>query len=452
MDLRAIADDIPNYDVFLTIDELNASSHRLAEEFPDLVTIRVVGHARSGEPIELITIKGGEQQAFVVGGPHPNEPIGTMAIEYLSRKLCEDSALRDELGYTWHFIKSIDSDGMRLNEGWFKGPFTPSNYARHFFRPASFDQVEWTFPIDYKTLQFDNPLPETQALMAVIDEVKPTLLYSLHNAGFGGVYYYATGGDETLFKQFHEIPTWFDLSLDLGEPEVPYAEPLAPAVYKMLSIRTAYDHLAANGVEDPSTLITGGASSAEYAAKYGSYFLVVEMPYYDDPRVNDQSDSGMLRRDALLKALDAQDVSEGWAEEHLAAVKPHLQHETLISRAVISFIEQGKGYRQAERQWAQTAEDTNRPATNAEVFSAMLTPRFYRNLIFGMFVRMLEDEVANGNTSDVVAETLEKARARFAEQSEAIERDLDYRALPIRSLVGVQVCAGLATAAYLRNS
>jgi len=33
--------------------------------------------------------------------------------------------LREELGYTWHFIKSIDADGMRLNEGWFKGPFTP---------------------------------------------------------------------------------------------------------------------------------------------------------------------------------------------------------------------------------------------------------------------------------------------------------------------------------------
>ena len=97
------------------------------------------------------------------GGPHPNEPVGCMAIEFLTRRLCEDEALRTELGYTWHFIKSIDADGMRLNEGWFKGPFTPTQYAWHFFRPAPFDQVEWTFPLDYKTLHFDTPMPETEA-------------------------------------------------------------------------------------------------------------------------------------------------------------------------------------------------------------------------------------------------------------------------------------------------
>ena len=150
MNLQEIARDIPDYDAFLTVDELNASSHKLAEEFPDLVNLQVVGETRQGDPIELLTIGQGPQQAFVFGGPHPNEPIGTMTVEYLTRRLCQDETLRREMDYTWHFIKCIDSDGMRLNEGWFKGPFTPSNYARHFFRPAPFDQVEWTFPVQYK--------------------------------------------------------------------------------------------------------------------------------------------------------------------------------------------------------------------------------------------------------------------------------------------------------------
>src|ERR1700712_3500534 len=147
MDLRKIADEIPDYAAFMTIDELNESSHQLVRDFPELASIRVVGTTRAGDPIELLTIKGGEIQAFVFGGPHPNEPIGTLTIEYLSRKLCEDASLRQELGYTWHFIKSIDSDGMRLNEGWFKGPFTPTNYARHYYRPEPTAQVEWTFPV-----------------------------------------------------------------------------------------------------------------------------------------------------------------------------------------------------------------------------------------------------------------------------------------------------------------
>ncbi|MBK8027529.1 MAG: hypothetical protein IPK19_40650 [Chloroflexi bacterium] len=138
MDLQQIARDIPDYSVFLTVDEMYASTHKLHAEYPDLTELRVVGTTRRGDPIELLTIKGGERQAFVFGGPHPNEPIGCMTIEYLTRRLCEDEALRSELGYTWHFIKSIDSDGMRLNEGWFKGPFTPTHYAQHFFaRPCS---------------------------------------------------------------------------------------------------------------------------------------------------------------------------------------------------------------------------------------------------------------------------------------------------------------------------
>lgn len=451
MDLREIAESIPDYPAFLTVDELNASSHQLAEEFPDLVTIKVVGHTRAGDPIELITIHGGELSAFVFGGPHPNEPIGCMTIEYLTRRLCEDAELRDELGYTWHFIKTIDSDGMRLNEGWFKGPYTPTHYARNFFRPAPFDQVEWTFPLQYKTLNFNSPLPETQVLMNVIDEVKPTLLYSLHNAGFGGVYYYTSGGDEALFKLFREIPEWYDLALDLGEPEASYAKTLAPAVYESLSAKDGYDHLLANGVEDPASVMNSGGSSAEYAEKYGSHFLIVELPYYEDPRVTDLSPSTTSRRDAIIQGLDQQEVSESWLEAKLALVNPLLTQETLITRAVNAFISMGASYRAAERQWALTSPDTERMATNAEVFSAVLGTRFYRLLIFGMFVRLLGAEIASGNTHADLVETHSQALARFDESSADLESKLNYRALPVRSLVGVQVCAGLATAAYLRD-
>jgi hypothetical protein len=455
MDLRQIAADIPEYPVFLTVDELNASSHRLVEQYPDLVTIEVVGQTRRGDPIELVTISGGEQsagqQAFVFGGPHPNEPIGTMTIEYLTRRLCEDANLRGELGYTWHFIKCIDSDGMRLNEGWFKGPFTPTNYARNFFRPAPFDQVEWTFPLQYKNADFNSPMPETRALMRVIDRVQPKFLYSLHNAGFGGVYYYVSRECQPLYSVFHEIPSWFNLALDLGEPEVSYATTFAPAIYGMLKSTDTYDYLEKNGVADPASVLRSGASSAEYAAKYGSFFLVVEMPYFDDPRVNDLSPSNTRRRDAILQNLNDQDAFDAWIDGELAAVQPHLLHETLISRAVTAFLSMGKTYREAERQWAMTAPETERPATNAELFSSLLGSKFYRLLLLGMFGRMLAHERTSGNTRDEIAGGEERAVQRLNEQGSALESQLQYRALPIRSLVGVQTCAGLATAEYLQR-
>ena len=451
MDLQKIAADIPDYQAFLTIDELNASSHRLVETYPEIASLKVIGQTREGDPIELLTIKGGEKQAFVFGGPHPNEPIGCMTVEYLSQRLCEDEALRQELDYTWHFIKSIDADGMRLNEGWFGGPFSPSNYARHFYRPASDEQVEWTFPIEYKTLKFNEPLPETQALMQVIDEIKPQFLYSLHNAGFGGVYYYVSNECPPLYDTFHKIPEWFNLSLDLGEPEMSIAELYAPAIYRMLTSTDMYDHLERNGVPNPAEIMGFKSSSAQYAERYGSFFLIVEMPYFDEPRVNDLTITTTLRRDAILQKMEMQTEHDTWIITHKAIVENVLTLDTPIRRALEDFIQRGAKYRDADRKWVETAEETNRPASQAELFSNLYTSRFYKLLNLGLFNRILEAEIASGNKLSQIMEMKQVVNSRLQEQGEALENELDYRALPIRSLVGVQICAGLATAAYLNT-
>lgn len=451
MDLQRIAADIPDYQEFLTVDELNASSHQLRERYPQLVSIQVVGKTRNGDPIELLTIAGGDQNAFIFGGPHPNEPIGCMTIEYLSQRLCADDDLRAELGYTWHFIKSIDADGMRLNEGWFKGPFTPTNYARHFYRPARHEQVEWTFPIDYKALKFDDPLPETRALMRVIDETKPKLLYSLHNAGFGGVYYYVSAECPPLYDIFHQIPEWFGLVLDLGEPELSFAEPYAPAIYRMLTSEDMYDHLERHGVADPAAVIGFKASSAQYAARYNSFFLIVEMPYFDEPRVNDPAPTTTIRRDAILQAMDLAIEHDEWIRRLHSSIESALRLDTPVRRALEDFLEMSAGFREADREWVMSAEDTNRPATQAELFSNLYTSRFYKLLNTGLLARMLGEEIARGNAQPTIQAARADAEARLATDGQALEAALDYRAIPIKSLVGVQCCAGLAAAAYLQS-
>ncbi|MCY3831858.1 MAG: M14 family zinc carboxypeptidase [Chloroflexi bacterium] len=451
MDLRSIAADIPDYQEFLTVDELNASSHRLRERYPQLVSIREVGATRGGHPIEMLTIAGGADNAFVFGGPHPNEPIGCMTIEYLSRRLCEDDALREELGYTWYFIKSIDADGMRLNEGWFKGPFTPTHYARHFYRPARREQVEWTFPIDYKALKFNDPLPETRALMRVIDETKPKLLYSLHNAGFGGVYYYVSAECPALYDTFHQIPDCFDLALDLGEPELSFAEPYAPAIYRMLTSNDMYDHLERHGIADPAAVIGFKASSAQYAERYNSFFLIVEMPYFDEPRVNDPKPTTTIRRAAILQAMDMAIEHDEWIRRIHSSVESALRLDSPFRRALEDFLAMSAGFREADREWVMSAEDTNRPATQAELFSNLYTSRFYKLLNTGLLARMLGEEIAGGNAQRTIQTARADAEARLAADGEALEAALDYRAIPIRSLVGVQCCAGLAAAAYLQS-
>jgi hypothetical protein len=181
-DLLNIISDVPDYQVFLTVDELKAGARKLAGRYPDAVEILPVGYSRQGDPIEALKIGDGPKKALLFAMPHPNEPIGSMMLEYLSARLAEDDGLRQELGYTWYLIKCIDPDGTRLNEGWFKGPFSIGNYARHYYRPPSHQQVEWTFPVDYKTLHFHDSLPEAQALMTLFEQIRPDFIYSLHNS------------------------------------------------------------------------------------------------------------------------------------------------------------------------------------------------------------------------------------------------------------------------------
>ena len=235
-----------------------------------------------------------------------------MAIEFLSRLLCEDENLRAELGYNWHFIKCIDADGTRLNEGWFRGPFHLRNYHRDFYRPRTPEQVEWTFPVSYKTLHFDEPLPETRALMRCIDELQPHFLYSLHNAEFGGVYYYISEGCEAVYPLFQELPSWFDLQLDLGEPEMPYAVEYSQAIYKLPTVGASYDFLEEQSGTDPASMMQQGSSSFEYAERYGTKALIVEMPYWDDPRVSDLSNSTVTRREAINEGAQRNFATSEW--------------------------------------------------------------------------------------------------------------------------------------------
>lgn len=215
--ISRIVDEVPDYRYFKSVEELNEDSFMLARRMPDLVTLRKIGRSRNGEDIILLQIGKGSKEALLFACPHPNEPVGAMMLTYLSERLAEDKALRDMFDFRWNIIKCIDPDGTRLNEPWFKGPFTIGNFAADYYRPATYEQVEWTFPVDYKTLKFDAPLPETRALMDIIVELKPDFMYSLHNSGFGGAFFYLSSAEEELSALLHDIVKRRNIPLHLGK-------------------------------------------------------------------------------------------------------------------------------------------------------------------------------------------------------------------------------------------
>ena len=442
-----ILNDVPDYQVFLTVDELKASTHRLAKKYPDVVEILPVGHSRQDAPIEAIKIGNGPKQALLFAMPHPNEPIGSMTLEYLSQRLAADDALRESLGYTWYLIKCIDPDGTRLNEGWFKGPFSIKNYAHHFYRPPSFQQVEWTFPIDYKTLHFHDPLPETQALMTLIEQMEPDFIYSLHNSGFGGAYFYISHEAPTLYEPFHKLVESQQLPLHLGEPEMPFATTYHDAVFKVPPIADVYDFLEKQTGDDPAGIIKGGTSSFDYARAFGDPFcLVCEMPYFYNPAIHDTSPSDMVRRDAILQGVEQTREGMNFLREQYDAVKDALTLTSPFRDAIEETLRTFQKHLDARENWAQTDPKTAETATVAEKLDSLVISKFYRLLSLGMFVRMLDAQMMATGESPALASAREAARTAFEARSAALETELDYTVIPIQKLVRVQLGSALLAA------
>ena len=443
---------VPDYGVFLTVDELNESSRRLAAEYPSLVSLRHAGTSRAGDEILLMKIGDYSRSAFLFGCPHPNEPIGTMMLEYLTRRLAEDNELRETLGYTWYVIKCIDPDGTRRNEGWFKGPFTPTHYARNFYRPASFEQTEWTFPIKYKTLDWQTPIPETKALMDVIDRVHPDFMFSLHNAGFGGVYYYVSDECPPVYPVLTSLARDQGLPLSLGEPEMPYARALAPAIYAMPSTRDSYEYHARYGSGDPAKAIPAGTSSFDYAREHGTRMtLVCEMPYFYDPRIDDTSPTSVPRRGVVLESVSREREFQKYLSGLVAAVGERLTMPNPFFVTLGQTIKLGPKNAEAKEAWARRDPSMDVPATQAQVFDNLYVDRFYRSLSMGMVVRGLDLQLAITPDPE-----LQRARDDAAGQFEALaaqlEKEMHYEVIPIRKLVSVQLGAALYMADYLAGA
>ncbi len=444
-----IIKDVPDYQVFLTVDELKASSRQLAARYPDVVEILPAGHSRRGDSIEALKIGNGPKQALLFAMPHPNEPIGSMMLEFLSLRLAEDDALRESLGFTWYLIKCIDPDGTRLNEGWFKGPFTIENYARHFYRPPSYQQVEWTFPVDYKTLHFHDPLPETQALMTLIEPTRPDFIYSLHNAGFCGVYFYVSGGAEPLYDPFYKLVASQELPLHLGEPEVPYVTQYADAIFKVPLVAEGYDFLEKQIDGDPADIISGGTASFDYARAFcDSFALVCEMPYFYNPAIHDTSQSDMVRRDAILQGIEQTKKAMSFLQEQYDSVKDELTVSSPFRDSIEEYLRTFPAQLMAQENWARTDPKTAEMATVAEKFDSLVARGLFALFGMGMWVRMLDTQIAATGASPALSAAREAAQAAFDSRSARMETELEYIVVPIQKLVRVQLGSALLAADY----
>lgn len=434
-----VLNEIPEYREFLTVDELNSSSKRLIEKYPDKAALIRIGKARNGEEISCLKIGDGEIKALLFAFPHPNEPIGSMTLEYLSWKLVKNEEFRSKLDTTWYIIKCIDPSGARLNEGWFKGEWTPKKYALNYYRPPGYKQVEWTFPIEYKTLKFSKPVPETKALMKMIEDVKPDFIASLHNAGFCGAYFYLSKPIPEIYSKLHDISRKFKIPLHMGEPEVPYVTKFADAIFKMPSVTEAYDYIEKHLNKDPAQVIRHGASSDEYAKRVNSDVLTIvcEVPYIYDDKISNTTKIGVKRRDLILLGLRFYRKHLRRIKARLKVVEPYINEESPFYEALSELIRSGEKYAKAEEKWAKTSPETDRQATVAEAFDAVGAVRHFHSMLrLGLLYRLIKEKV---NEKKELIKHYKWVLKEINLHDMEFRKLSEFKLIPIRNLVGVQL-------------
>jgi len=450
MDLDEILDGVPNFKEFLTVAELNRSSRELADEYGCVELFRA-GVSTEGEPIYALKIVGGPIRALCFGFPHPNEPIGSMTLEYLSKRLAEDEELRQELGYTWYIIKCIDPDGARLNEGWFKGEFSPLKYALNYYRPPGKNQVEWTFPIDYKTLHFHSPLPETRALMRLIEAHKPAFMYSLHNAGFCGVYWYMGDEAPSIYPRLHALVRSQRLPLHMGEPETPYIEKLDDAIFRMFGVEEWYDFTEEHSDVDPATLRESGTSSHGYLRSVCNGFtLVCEMPYYFDERVTDSSPSNIDRREAVMGGMKHSEEVFEFLKPRFEVIAKKADKSTRLYKTTLDYIENFEKRLAPRKRHAETTEEYKGKATVAQAFDSLVSTKFGSMLRMGMALRVADQILARDPNSEN-KEIRDEIYEQIMELNSEITKESDIEVISIQKLVRTQLGSGVMIAEYLKN-
>ncbi|MFC7385773.1 M14 family zinc carboxypeptidase [Sphaerisporangium rhizosphaerae] len=432
MDVRDHMRRVPELDRFPSVDEMGAELDELAARYPGLVQVRRIGASRLGEPLRALTVGDGDRDALIIGGPHPNEPIGSLTVSHLTRLLCQDAALREGLGYRWHLIPCVDPDGARLNEGWYARPGDRRHYARHFYRPAWRDQVEWTFPISGEGYAFDRALPETEALMRLMDQVRPAFVYSLHNGEYSGAFFYLNHHDPVLAARLTELPALEGIPLHHGQPELPGSVAIAPAVYPT------------PGGPGQARIFGSGGGSADYAARFGALHLITELPYWADERVCDPSPTATSYGEVIKAGLAAQREAIDVLNAIMAAVRADLTVHSPFRRSVEDMLDT---YRRFADVW-EGLPGVERPATVAEQFGNRQTLHMRRLRSCGTFRRMLHAEAAAGNLTPAIRAQRERLGELFDAWYAEADAESGGRPIAIRKLVAVQLAAGLVAAEH----
>jgi len=166
----------------------------LDSESPPL--LRPIGRSREGRNILGAVLGSGPRHVSLIGGCHPDEPVGPAMLRRLVSHLssCPDTR------YTWYIVPHVNPDGETRNAAWSEpglkaGVFDLGLFLKHAVREKPGDDMEFGFP---------DGRPENQAVADFLAGGAPFIMHgSFHSIAFAP-------GPWFLIE-----PTWIDRTVEM---------------------------------------------------------------------------------------------------------------------------------------------------------------------------------------------------------------------------------------------
>lgn len=430
----SVAEKLARHDTLPNGEELCDRIRVFADKSAGRVTIRQIGTSEGGLPIDLVEAGKGPKSALLVGAPHPNEPIGCLTIVSMIESFVRNPEPFDNLGYRWSFIPCIEPDGLALNRGWLKSARSPRQYFEHFYRPPLHHQAEYTFPLAADNWKFDHPTKGNVAWRSALEHTRPDLLVSLHNGEYGGVFYVLSRPIPALAEQLAASPATVGLTLNtVGDPALPMAQ-MRPGVFDFFDLESLAKQAIAGG-KSVDDIWPAGQSSAAYSnERFGTLSLVLEVPYWDSPRLRDASPSGHSMGEVFAELVKSK------AEISLLLNRSLDTLARRVPQSALPFIDallEAKKF--AEKPTPSLGESAMHQLSVSSFDLLSTTFRLFALRPFAMLAR----------AADAAGAAAEASAAREMIDRELANLDDDLHTIPLKSLVDLQVDAIVATAKAL---
>ncbi|MER6317849.1 M14 family zinc carboxypeptidase [Streptomyces sp. NPDC001581] len=259
-----------------TPHELGLAARALADEHPGEVRLRQAGTSRAGQPLWVLSVAAvgpntRTRNVLVVAGAHANEPVGGATALSLARRVLHEPAPRAGCG--WHFLLCADPDGADLHRT--PRPYSLLDYHRSFFRPPGPEQPEWAPSL----LPPDRLPPETLALTALIDELRPVLQVSLHATDLGGSWVQLTRDIPGLAEPFAKSAAELHIPVENGASDAAGWPSPGPGIFVIPQPGSE----AAGAFHPEDTRL----STWYHAHRYAGTTAIVEVPMWASDLVDD---------------------------------------------------------------------------------------------------------------------------------------------------------------------